>query len=448
MDEIQYKKYFRLLFITCVFSAAIDGFFSFAYTGLSNIIPRYFGISDTELFFFSMMAGIGGILSIISGALADKIGRKKTMLLVNFLFLFVIILISISNIINTPLFFLIWFFIWNFITLSDIWAIPLIDESPPEKRGKIQGIAVMVSGLSLLPIAIFVIFATIDNWQIIYYFGLIIVIPGIYLNFKMDESKSFFYSDAKDKELSIKSNYKELFNKENRTTLIIVVFMVLSSALSTSTGQYDVIFMTNVKLFPQSLVSIVFLLSFPLPITIYLGLIVSEKIGRKKAIIIFTSLALLFKLIYTFSFNIPIVIISYLLKLFMNFCTKGVIGLFISELFPTRIRGTSAGFSKSVSKLSFFITPLFGMLIFMIIGNIDYNSLWPFFELLGADPSTIVPGVSDYGLQAFSYVFLFVTVSLFDIIIILVILVGKPTETAGIDLRKLHSANEMTENET
>ena len=438
MNSEKKKSYFKTLFIICTFSAAIDGFYSFAYSGLSNFIPSYFGISNTDLFFFTMIGGIGGVLSLSAGALADKIGRKKAMIFINFGFLVMVIITFMSQFFHPPWFFLVWYFVWNFITLSDIWVLPVIEESPAKKRGKMQGLIALITGPGVIPIALFILIASESNWQILYYIGLIVLIPGLILNFRMDESKLTFSAQTELIKPSIKENYKKLFNKKNKTIVIVMVVIVLSSAIAKSSGQYDVIFMRNVKLWPQSLISLSLLLSFPISLGIFLGLMLSEKYGRKKCIIIFGLLAFLFKLIYALTFNIALSFIFYLLKLLMNFCSRGVIALFIAELFPTDIRGTSNGLSKSIGKLSLFLTPLFGFLIMGLVSNLDYASWWPILEIFGADPTTVVPGVSDYAFQTFSYVILFVFINFFEFFVILIILLCKPMETAGKDLEELH----------
>ena len=342
----------------CFIIAMIEGIDIQAIGIVASSIKEHFQIDSSQLgFLFSI--GIFGLLpgTIIGGRYADRVGRKKVLIVSVLLFSIFTLCVTFVNSYNQLL--LIRFLaglgfgaaLPNLITLAS-------ESSTPENRGKAVGIMYCGMPIGAVLVSLWVAFDYSNNWKLIFYFGGIaplIIIPFM-IKF-LPESKEF--QAIKPQEALDKKNYMQaLFNSEQSSKTILLWIgsfftgMVLYIMLSWLPSLFVELGFTKQQ---GSMAQVYFQIGATIGTLLFTGLI--DK-SNKSVIITVVYMGIILGLL--FMNNSTVLIAMYAASAFTGFFVIGSNGLsyaFSSFVYSVESRGQGVGAANAVSRIGAMVGP-------------------------------------------------------------------------------------------
>ena len=344
----------------CFLIAVIEGLDIQAAGIAAAGIRESFGLNSSQLgVFFS--AGILGLLpgALVGGRLADRIGRKKVLILSTAVFAIFTLCTVWVNSFNSLL-------VVRFLAGAGLGAampilITLASEAvTPQNRGRAVGLMYcgMPVGAAILSLVATTEFGS--DWKNIFYLGgllPIIVIPVMMLF--LPESKEFLKAqDKTEQNLQPQASFKDLFNSENRlrTCLIWVSYfftlMVVYIMLSWLPSLFTELGFTRQE---GATAQFYFMLSATVG-TIILGMLTDR---WKKAYVIILMyggiLAGLFALNAASALT-QMYLAAALVGAFVIGC-QGVLYAFGGIVYPTEVRATGVGVASAVGRVGAMLGP-------------------------------------------------------------------------------------------
>src|SRR4030042_6287480 len=143
----QTRRYILYLVIFMGMIALMDQYLSFIETtAIPNVLSEY-SVTDAQYSWWKALYFIPTFLIFLLNGLTDIIGRKKSLLILIFLFGFT----SLGIVYATPSFhlYMLFFTVIIFATVSNMWTIPISEEAPAEKRAKYISIVFFISLIPL-----------------------------------------------------------------------------------------------------------------------------------------------------------------------------------------------------------------------------------------------------------------------------------------------------------
>ncbi|MFW9945723.1 MAG: MFS transporter [Candidatus Odinarchaeota archaeon] len=323
------------------------------------ILDIYTHFSVTKEF-FAFWQGIFGIVTFSVFFIAwftDAFGRKKGVLVL-------ILVMGVPAFLIPFISFNIWIFYVLYVivitgTTSNMWEIPVTEESPAKKRGLYGGIATLIS---LIPVYAIVggIIARAFGWQWTYGIFFFFMLGLLVLLFFMKEPKR--WSDAKEKRGHEFLKLKKAIKSFNRTDWIyiitsFIVYCAWSVAFKVGAGWGETFF-EDPKIspyFPNISWDIIILIA---GLMILIGAILSgilmDKISRKVTLIVGAIGSILGFVLLGITRS-PIALWIGYLSMPIVFTW---IMVYFNEMFRTEIRGTATGIAALGSRLSYVLGPL------------------------------------------------------------------------------------------
>jgi len=320
------------------------------------LIPYILEDFNVTAEYFALWQGIFGIITFsvfFIGWLSDAYGRKPAMLIL-------ILVMGIPAFLILTAYTFFWFMLLYSLvimgTLSNLWEIPISEESPPKKRGLYGSLAFLIG---LLPIWALVggPLAEGPGWRWGYAIMGFMMIILIVLWLKMNETARWeaTHEAHEKKTLKIKEAFKSLEKKDWQyiamCSIIYGLWTISFKMVATWGGYY---YMNIQGLTEPEYRSILLVGGLLMIVGALLSGICMEKLGRNATLIIscvgsvvgFIGLALTgSKYIY------------WIIFIFMPM-TLGWVMVYFAEIFPTRIRSTAVGISATATRLSYVIGPL------------------------------------------------------------------------------------------
>jgi MFS family permease len=368
--EPRSRKYTIFLVVFMGLIAQMDQYLSLVETVVVNRIIGEFPITDSEFAFWQGIFGFITLSVFFLSFFADRYGRKKGLL--------VLILLM-----GVPTFFVI-FFSTNFFvfmlfytiiitgTLSNMWELPIVEESKPEKRGTYGGIVFLIGLIPLYAILGPIIMDTLGwrwTYGIMFFFMILVLIIWT----RMQETKIWTrtHEEFEGELLKFKDAFKSLKRKDLKyviiSTLIYTIWTISFKIGVTWVGNYFIEIQGiddgtfRLYLLMASLMTIIGALSAG---------VLLDKAGR--------NFTLAFGCIgaaigYTFLGIVASPIFMWMIYLFMPIILTWIM-IYFSEIFPTRVRSTATGISVTGSRFGYVFGPLIASLLITIFP--DYSGLW------------------------------------------------------------------------
>ena len=308
-------------------------------------------------------SAVGGILG---GVLSDRIGRARTLMLtvgVYSLFTFLSGLASSYEM-------LLVFRVFQGIGFGGEWAVGAIlvaELIRPEARGKALGViqSAWAVGWALAVVAYTIVFSLVSDeqgWRILMMLGILPALLILYVRRNVDDPEVF--SETKEKEKrgdpeaveakATESPLKQIFRSDLAKTTIFASIL----ATGIQGGYYAMFTWIPTFLKEERSLSVVGSAGYLFVVIAgaFLGYLsagfVHDRLGRRKTFTLFASLAgvsLVAYFLVPSGSNTTLLIIGFPLGFFASGCFSGF-GSYLSELFPTRARGTGAGFCYNVGR--------------------------------------------------------------------------------------------------
>jgi SHS family lactate transporter-like MFS transporter len=338
----------RNTFIACFLGWSLDAFDFFILIFCVNALASQFQVkvsAITEAIFLTLaMRPVGAFLF---GLMADRFGRRPTLMVD----IIAYSLFELASAFAPSLkFFLIMRALFG-IAMGGEWGVGAalaFETLPAEGRGFFSGLLQegYVAGY-LLAALIFGTLFPILGWRGMFVIGALPAFLVIYIRTKVEESPAWLQGKARTESHLGKDILSHL-----GSFLFLVVLMFAFNSFSHGTQDlYPTFLQKNLHYSPH----VVGFIAIIYNIGALLGGILfgtwSEKIGRRKAIVIAALLAIPVIPLWTYSHTIPMLALGGFLMQFMVQGAWGVIPAHLNELSPPEVRGTFPGFAYQLGNL-------------------------------------------------------------------------------------------------
>ena len=351
------KKYLVYLTAFLGIVAMMDWYLSMLESTIKPYVLQEFGVSASTFASWETVYLIPTFFIFLLNGLSDIIGRKYTMLIL-------VLLMGLSAFAVT-LFsatfhgFMILYCLINFAVVSNLWTIPMSEESPAKSRGKMLMIVYAISMIPLSAILPPLIIPAL-GWRWAYGITAAIALIAVAMWPFMKETNRF-YQIKEERKLKLKKTHAYGFGviKRRDVFYIFVSVVIWASWLFVSraltwAGYYFMeihkFTLTEWSIFlgAGGLASILGALTAGWTI---------DKIGRIKAFYI-SCIGLILSLILIGMLPRALLPVAPALGLFFLMFNYAWIIVYIPEIFPTEIRGTCLGWTTTISRGTFVLAPL------------------------------------------------------------------------------------------
>lgn len=372
------RRYIIYLVLVMGIVAIMDQYLSMVPITYMNSILDEYGVTASQFEWWEALYLIPTFFIFALNGLVDIIGRKFSIL--------VLILImgfsSLGIVLFTPTFhfFMIFYSIVTFTTVSNMWAIPISEESPAAKRAKLSSLVYVIG---LFPLSAIIPLYVIPSlgWKWMYGIMFFFMIPVLVLWVFMKETGR--YEEIKEERKSGKLK-KHIFGlgSINRSDIKYIIFsafiwmcwLINSLLIIRWMGYY---FM-EIHGYARSEWLMVFLASGVMMIIggISSG-VVMDRIGRKIGFIIGATGFSLSLFLMAFGPVAFLPISGALTGFFIAFSYAWVI-VYIPEIFPTERRGACLGWTTTVARISYIVGPVIAAVM------LETNPTMEWFWVVGA----------------------------------------------------------------
>ena len=340
----------RNTFIACFLGWSLDAFDFFILVFCVSALAGQFHekvSAITEAIFWTLaMRPVGAFLF---GLMADRFGRRPT-LMVDIIAYSVFELASAFA--PSLKVFLIMRALFG-IAMGGEWGVGAalaFETLPPEGRGFFSGL--LQEGYVVGYLSAALVYGTmfpLVGWRGMFVIGALPAFLVIYIRTKVDESPAWLQGKvARDAESRLG---KDILSHSGLFLFLILLMFAFNSFSHGTQDLYPTFLQKNLQLTPHqvSFVAIIF------NIGALLGGILfgtwSERIGRRRAIVIAAMLSIPIIPLWAYSHSLPMLAIGGFLMQFMVQGAWGVIPAHLNELSPPAVRGTLPGFAYQVGNL-------------------------------------------------------------------------------------------------
>lgn len=356
-------------------------------TAIPNLLQEY-SVTDAEYAWWKALYFIPTFLIFLLNGLTDIIGRKYSLLILIVLFG----VGSIGIVYATPSFhlYMLFFSIIIFATVSNMWAIPISEEAPAEKRAKYVSI---VYFLSLIPLQALIppILSRLGlSWKWMYGVMFLFMIPVLLMWFFMKETKRYEII-KEERRLGKRKKHYYGFGVINRCDLKYILFsgFIWMSWLIVSMfvlwGGHFFMDIHDYTLDQWSLTLLGTLLLMMAGSII--GGWMMDRIGRKTGLLIgCLGLGVFVALLGITPIDVAR-IMAIITGFFLGFSYVWII-VYIPEIFPTERRGSCIGWTTTTARVSYVLGPALAAIMLTVSPSMQW--FWVVGGLLMLIPITLV----------------------------------------------------------
>jgi MFS family permease len=382
------RRYIIYLIIFMGSIALMDQYLSMIETtAIPNILQEY-SVTNTEYAWWKVVYFIPTFLIFLLNGLTDIIGRKKSLLILIFLFG----LASLGIVIGTPSFhlYMLFFTIIIFATVSNMWTLPISEEVPAEKRAKSISIVYFISLIPLQAIIPPLLSRLGLSWKWMFGIMFLFMIPVLVMWFFMKETKRYELIKEERKLGKRKKHFYGL-GVINRCDMKYIIFSSiiwmcwLIVSMFVLWGGYFFMDIHGYSLDQWSLTLLGSLLGMMAGAVI--GGWTMDRIGRKTGLIIGCAGFGLFVALLGLT---PIDIarfITIITGFFLGFSYTWII-VYIPEIFPTERRGSCMGWATAIARVSYILGPALAAIMLTVSPTMEW--FWIFAGLLMLVPIILV----------------------------------------------------------
>jgi len=353
------RNYMIYMIIFMGMVAVMDQYLSTIKTTALPYILEEYAIDASRFSYLEAVFLSFTFLIFLLNGLNDIIGRRYSILIL----IVIMGAASFGILYFTPNLnlFMVFYTLAIFATVSNMWTIPVSEESPALKRGKYIAVVYIIGLIPLQALFPPLIINTLGlSWKWMYGIMFIFMIPLLVMWIFMKET-SRFEIIRKERQEGIRKTHMFGIGVINRQD---IRYIAISSSIWLAWLVYQFFyfwagyyFMT-IRGFSLSQWSLVLLASLLLAmIGGYLSGWIMDKIGRKPALILgCIGLALVLVLMgFGQGFLLPVA--AALTGFFTSFTYTWIV-VYVPEVFPTERRGACMGWTTTIARVSYVIGPL------------------------------------------------------------------------------------------
>lgn len=340
----------RNTFIACFLGWSLDAFDFFILILCVNALATQFhekvSAISQAIFWTLAMRPLGAFLF---GLLADRFGRRLTLMID-------IIAYSVFELASafapSLKVFLIMRALFG-IAMGGEWGVGAalaFETLPAEGRGFFSGLLQegYVVGYLLAALVYRTLFPTV-GWRGMFVIGALPAFLVIYIRTKVEESPAWL--QGRVSRTSESGVWKDIVSHEGIFVFLVVLMFAFNSFSHGTQDLYPTFLERNLHFTPQTTGVVVIVYNLGALLGGILFGTWSEKIGRKKAIVIAALLAIPVIPLWAYPHTVPVLAMGGFLMQFMVQGAWGVIPAHLNELSPPGVRGTFPGFAYQLGNL-------------------------------------------------------------------------------------------------
>ncbi|MGA1988381.1 MAG: MFS transporter [Candidatus Sulfotelmatobacter sp.] len=340
----------RNAFIACFLGWSLDAFDFFVLVFCVSALAAQFHMKPSEIleanFLTLAMRPVGAFLF---GLIADRFGRRPTLMID-------IIAYSVFELGSAfaPSFkvFLIMRALFG-IAMGGEWGVGAalaFETLPAEGRGFFSGL--LQEGYATGYLMAALVYGTLFSfvgWRGMFVIGALPAFLVIYIRTKVDESPAWLEGKAaRDTENRL---WKDVRSNVGLFLFVVVLMFAFNSFSHGTQDVYPTFLQRNLQFTPKTVGLILIVCNCGALLGGILFGTWSERIGRRRAIVIAALLAIPVIPLYAYSHSVPMLALGGFLTYFMVQGAWGVIPAHLNELSPPAVRGTLPGFAYQVGNL-------------------------------------------------------------------------------------------------
>jgi SHS family lactate transporter-like MFS transporter len=340
----------RNTFIACFLGWSLDAFDFFILTFCVSAIATQFQAKVSavaEAIFLTLVFRPLG--AFLFGMMADRFGRRPTLMLD----IIAYSVFELSSAFAPSLkVFLITRALFG-IAMGGEWGVGAalaFETLPAEGRGFFSGL--LQEGYAVGYLMAALVFGTVFNyvgWRGMFVIGALPAFLVIYIRTKVEESPAWVQGQASRKAESRLG--KDILTYLGTFVFLVVLMFTFNSFSHGSQDLYPTFLTKQLQFAPRTVMFITVMAN----IGALLGGIIfgtwSEKIGRRKAIVIAALLSIPIIPLWAYSHTVPMLALGGFLMQFMVQGAWGVVPAHLNELSPPAVRGTFPGFAYQIGNL-------------------------------------------------------------------------------------------------
>ena len=341
-------------------------------TAIPYVIEEY-GISASQFSWLEALYLVFTFLVFVLNGLNDLIGRKLAILVL-------ILLMGLSSI-GVVLFasslhlFMVFYTLAMFTTVSNMWTIPVSEESPADKRAKYVSIVYVIGLIPLQALLPPFLLNTLGlSWKWMYGVMSVFMIPVLVLWLFMKETQRYAVT-REQRRAGIRKKHVLGLGVIDRRDLH---YIAISASIWLCWLTYSILyfwagyyFMT-IKGYSLAQWSMVLL------VTLIMAMVggvaggwLMDRIGRRPALIMGCVGLTLFVALLGFAGGAFLPIVAAISGFFTSFTYTWVV-VYVPEVFPTERRGTCMGWTTTVARVSYVAGPALAAILLEAFPTMDW----------------------------------------------------------------------------
>ncbi len=357
--KVRSRNYLLYMIIFMGMVAIMDQYLSTIKTTALPYILEEYKVSASQFSYLEAVYLAFTFLIFLLNGLTDIIGRRLSILIL----ILIMGLASFGVLYFTPNihWFMIMYTIAIFATVSNIWTIPVSEESPAEKRAKYVAIVYIIGLIPLQAILPPLLMNTLGlSWKWMYGVMFIFMVPLLIMWAFMKETHRYEIIQKERQAGTRKLHFFGVGVIDKKDIRYILISSSIWLAWLTYQFFYywaGYYFMT-IKGYTLNQWSLVLLVTLAVAMVGgYLSGYIMDRIGRKPALILGCIGLSLVLVLMGFGQGFLLPIAAVLMGFFTSFTYTWIV-VYIPEVFPTERRGACMGWTTTVARISYVIGPL------------------------------------------------------------------------------------------
>ncbi|MEH7097931.1 MFS transporter [Neobacillus vireti] len=400
IDQAKFNKYHLMILLWCSFLMIFDGFDLTVYGAVVPVLMKNWNISPIEAGVLGSYALFGMMFgAMIFGTIADKLGRKKVILICVCIFSVFMILTALTTSPGA-------FGLCRFITglgLGGVMpnVIALISEYSP-KALRSRMVSIMMAGYSIggmIAATLSIVLVPNFGWQSVFFFaGLPLLFIPFMIRYLPDTIGSHLARNKITKTKEILGKLNPLYSPDDREQLTInsstkssfPVFTLFKESRGISTILFWIAFFMSLLMvyglntwlpklmttagFPLGS-SLSFLLALNIGATIGAFVMgwLADTWGAKRILILFYSLAALTIMCLGYSHNMFLLYLLVALAGAATIGTQNIANSYVSQYYPISMRSTGLGWALGIGRIGAIVGPTVGGILLSSGTSIQFN---------------------------------------------------------------------------
>ena len=352
-EEPRSPGYLRLLLLVLGTATFFEGFDTAIAAIALEDLARTFGIPvdrTADITGPIIPVGLGALSALAVTMLGDRIGRRPLLIASTFAYtLFTGLTATAQNLASFVIF---QFFARTFLLAEYATAITMVtEEFPAARRGRALGIltALGAFGLPIVAILHLIVKDTTLGWRILYLVGLIPLVGIGFLRLKLKETRRWKAAHAAGTAIK-RGRFRQVLADRYRPLLLRVGGLYFFSHFALLGAVTWWPFYAGVNLdFSDEAITLLLAVAYPLGVSgYYLAGRLADRLGRRRTGSLFLAMATLAGIL-VFQIRSPVLMFPAMVAaVFFGFGVNPVLAAVASELFPTNVRATALGVSRSI----------------------------------------------------------------------------------------------------